>query len=429
MRIGIQTWGSEGDIRPFLALSAGLAQAGHRVTLVVTAVEEYNYSPVAERLGFDLKAIATPIVDDIEKFEDIGRLIVYETNPLKQASELFESLFEPYVAQMYQASLTLCETNDLVIGHYFCYPLAIAAEEKGVRCINVLLVYNILETQYAPPLGFPNLGVLSNKLCWKLVSKIISKTLLTYPNRLRTLRGLSPVKDMIRDVWLSKTMNLVAVSPSLCERREDWPDSHKICGFFNLPEDAQHWEMPASLVDFLQSGEAPVYMTFGSLMPQRKSERKAAVELFTRAANLAQCRAIIQVNESEQAVLSAAHNIYYLGRAPHHKIFPQCAAVVHHGGAGTTQSACTAGLPSIVVAHIAEQVFWGKELQKLGLAPSPLHRRTLTAERLAKKIRLVLRSPHMRQSAVQLRRKMAGEDGVKRALAFIGEFLRAEFGK
>ena len=70
--IGIQTWGSEGDIRPFLALAAGLAEAGHEVTVVITSVDDKNYQDYAQRFGFTLTPVASPVIDDYKKFEDIG---------------------------------------------------------------------------------------------------------------------------------------------------------------------------------------------------------------------------------------------------------------------------------------------------------------------------------------------------------------------
>jgi len=424
LKIGMQTWGSEGDIRPFLALAAGLTTAGHEVSLAVTSVDDKNYQDIARHLGFTLNQVASPVIDDYQKFEDIARRIFFDRNPVRQAARLLDELFEPCVEQMYEAALSLCEHHDLVIGHFFCYPLLIAAEEKSAPYINVLLLHNIIESRRRPPVGLPNLGGGVNHLWWALVRKFINRGLLKYPNRLRQRRGLPLVTDVINDVWLAKTLNLIAVSSVFCHPQKDWPVYDKVCGVFNLPENALLWEMPGSLHAFLENGEAPVYMSFGSLMPLTKEERKITLDLFVAAAGQANCRAIIQVNETEVDTLISTERIYYTTRTPHDKIFPHCAAVVHHGGAGTTQSATNAGVPSVVVAHITEQQFWGMELQRLGVAPRFLERRTLTARKLAARIRQVLDSRLMKQSAVELGRTMASEQGVKNAVAYVEAFLK-----
>jgi len=78
---------------------------------------------------------------------------------------------------------------------------------------------------------------------------------------------------------------------------------------------------------------------------------------------------------------------HYVASAPHHLIFPRCKAVVHHGGAGTTQTTMLAGIPSIPIAHIKEQEFWGLELKRLNIAPSLLIRRKVTPKKLAERIK------------------------------------------
>lgn len=112
-------------------------------------------------------------------------------------------------------------------------------------------------------------------------------------------------------------------------------------------------------------------------------------------------------------------NIFFINRAPHSRIFPFCSAVVHHGGAGTTHSALAAGCPSIVVAHVSDQMFWGNELTRLGVGPKILHRRSLTAEKLADRIRTTLNSRPMRQKAQALGQSMRKEDGVGLAVRLI----------
>jgi UDP:flavonoid glycosyltransferase YjiC (YdhE family) len=110
MRIGIQTWGSEGDISPFIALAGGLAHSGHDVNLAITSAERKDYREVATRLGFNLWAVDY-IADSEEELNDLGKKMITISNPLKQLEMIFDEMFEPGVDSMYKTSESLCECS------------------------------------------------------------------------------------------------------------------------------------------------------------------------------------------------------------------------------------------------------------------------------------------------------------------------------
>jgi len=131
------------------------------------------------------------------------------------------------------------------------------------------------------------------------------------------------------------------------------------------------------------------------------------------------CRAIVQSNWNDVTSMPEDARIYRLVSAPHTEIFPRCAAVVHHGGAGTTQTALRCGRASVVVAHVTDQFFWGAKLEELGVAPAAIDRRKATPAKLAAAIRKVLATPAMRARAEELGRKLQAEDGVAEAVRII----------
>jgi sterol 3beta-glucosyltransferase len=122
---------------------------------------------------------------------------------------------------------------------------------------------------------------------------------------------------------------------------------------------------------------------------------------------------------------TSSATVHYVDSAPHAEVFSHCKAIIHHGGAGTSQAALLAGKPSILVTRTSEQEFWGRELARIGVAPKPLSRKTLTADQLAGKIALIATSKIFNEAAVRVGVEMAKEDGVATAVRLINEKFTA----
>jgi len=421
MKIGIQTWGSEGDIRPFVALAGGLAGAGHEVKLMYTSVENRCYDQYAERSGYSSMRVGhyeiTPGM--ITEFNEI---FLKKKDPLSVLIFIMENFMYPMADEMYRTAVRLVEGCDLVIGHFCMHPTQLAAEKAGLPYVTVTLNHSGLETAYAPPMPFPDLGRFVNKLFWKLGMKLVKGRFTPAINRLRVAEGAPPVDDF-REVWESRLMNLLAVSPSLCDMRPDWPESCRICGFLAVPEGGEAEEMPEGIEEFVAAGEPPVFIGFGSMtaIDPGTDYIPETVGMMVDAARMAGVRAIIQAPWESESVrgMETPPDVFRAVKAPHATVFPMCRAIVHHGGAGTTHTAARSGRPSLAVAHLADQTFWGGILHKKGAAPSPLFRRTLTAGRLAAKIREMVDSVGMARKADELGRAMRREDGVAEAVRLI----------
>ena len=214
----------------------------------------------------------------------------------------------------------------------------------------------------------------------------------------------------------SSQLNLIAVDPVFCGLQKHWPAIHQVCGFLKLPDYAQSWNFPELLKRFLASGNAPIYMSFGSL---QQAVPDWSMELFIEAVRLAGCRAIIQSSSIKYPADTCLDNIYFVGRHPHQLLFEHCVAVVHHGGAGTTHTATICGCCSIVIPFMDEQLYWACQLQELGLAGKPLPARKATAKLLAERIKEVLDSAVMQENARLYKLKMADQHGVAQAVKLI----------
>jgi UDP:flavonoid glycosyltransferase YjiC (YdhE family) len=418
MKIGMQTWGSHGDIRPMVALAEGLQVAGHDVTLAITCFDNDQYHNLQSPTGVKLRIVA-PLVLGLERTEAVGKAVFNERNPLTQMGMILRLCFEPAEAAMIEAADELCRDADLLIGHFFMYPLQIAAERAGRPYASVAFAHSLIPSRFNPPVGLPALGQLGNRFWWWLLKIGINRQIKKYPQRLREKLGMAPVGDVMTEVWVSTQLTLLGVSPQLCQRPPDWPAHVHACGFLDMPNLALEGEVPVALAAFLQAGAPPVYMTLGSMMPKIADNHGVTLQLLTDAARLAGCRAIIQAALWQECGFAASEQVLYVSAAPHHLIFPHCHAIVHHGGAGTTHSATLAGKPSVMVAHIAEQVGWGEQLRRIGIAGKPLERRNVTVQALAQRIRQVLDSPQMACTAQNLGLAMKQENGVAAAVKLI----------
>lgn len=324
---------------------------------------------------------------------------------------------------MYAAALELCRESELVIGHYVMHPLRAAAELTGVPEISVTLTHNMLPSAWNSPSGIPNLGRWLNPISWWLARRVTDWILLDRVNELRRREGLPLHASVVDQTWRSPLLNIVPVSPALCARMPDWDERVRVTGFLDVPE-AAAGAVPEDVEAFLRAGEPPVLLTFGSMMATARPELDELVALAADAGRRAGCRMIVQVPPALRCEFASTDALLIAGHLPHPAVMPRCAAVVHHCGAGTTQAALLAGVPSIGVPHAVDQFFWASELRRVGAAPAPVARRRITARAIARRIGEVLGDPGYRRRSAALGARMAGEDGVGAAALAIEEAMR-----
>ena len=423
MKIGLQAWGSEGDIQPFTALSAGLVERGHEVTLVVTDNVGRDYSDLARRFGYKLVSVPNPLMATAEEIESVWRQIIELGNPIRQAEVVMKYGFDPVAPAMYEAAQVLCAENDAVVGHFFAYPLQVAAQKAKRPSATLNIVHNCLPSNSICPPGLPNLGRWSYPMVWRLVRHMINRIFLPRVNALRAREGLPLDQDVMLQTWAAERLNLIAVSPQICERPFDWEDRHQVCGFLNPPAPLDSEEYPPGLEEFLSVGVPPVYLTFGSMMLDNLVYLREIAAIWIEAVRIVGCRAILQLPWHDLNTFETDDRVFKIRRSPYNKVFPRCALVVHHGGAGTTQASLLAGRPSIIVAHVSDQFFWGSELERLGVAGRTLKRKGLTVEKLAHGIADALAQPRLTANAVNIGERMSQENGVVRAIELIEKRL------
>jgi sterol 3beta-glucosyltransferase len=185
-------------------------------------------------------------------------------------------------------------------------------------------------------------------------------------------------------------------------------------------EERENWQPPPELSAFLDAGEPPVLVSLGA-MSLGEADPKEVAGLFVDAVQRAGVRAVIQGWEAGIKQLTLPETIFAAGSLPHSWLLPRCAAVVHHGGYGTTAAGLRAGVPALVIPHIADQFFWGDIVHKLGVGPRPLRRAKLSLETLTTSIQELIHTTSFSHAAVSLGDQIRTESGVDNAIRQIEE--------
>ena len=220
-----------------------------------------------------------------------------------------------------------------------------------------------------------------------------------------------PFRELLR----KRVPILSGYSQHVLPRPADCDALNHVTGFWFLDPPAD-WEPPADLVDFIGAGEPPVYIGFGS-MGNRNPEQ--TTRLVLEALTLSGQRGILASGWGGLSQTDLPSTVHMVKSVPHSWLFPQIAAVVHHGGAGTTAAGLRAGVPSILTPFFGDQPFWGKRVAELGVGTAPISRKRLTAEKLAQVITQAVSDIGMRQRAADLGNNIRAEDGAKQAASLI----------
>jgi sterol 3beta-glucosyltransferase len=206
-------------------------------------------------------------------------------------------------------------------------------------------------------------------------------------------------------------------SAYVAPRPADWPPSQYITGFWFLDEETQ-WQPPDDVRAFIAAWPAPVYVGFGSATG---SDAQRLTQMIVDALRQTGQRGIIAQGWAGLHASDLPGSIYQLTSAPHSWLFPRVAGVVHHGGAGTTAAGLRAGVPSFLIPHFADQPYWARRVNELGVGPMPVSRNKLTVQALAHGIEQMVNDNEMRARAAVLGQKIRAEDGVAKAVSLIDQ--------
>lgn len=418
-RILILALGSRGDVQPYITLGQALHQAGH--TVRVATFELFGDMVRAGRLEF------LPIHGDAEGLlrtaSQAGMLS--GGGALRMAAALHRSYGSLAASLPNDLSGPALRGTELVLNQLPAYLFGWdIAEYLGIPHA-IVSVIPLARSRYQPLLGFPQaLRFLPgyNLLTARLGEQIGWQMFRGAVNSWRAGVGLAPQPfwGSYERIQRECIPVINGFSEQVVPRPPDWGAHIHMTGWWK-PEDLEPdaalpgWSPPADLLRFLDAGSPPVFIGFGS-MPVRDSDRVTA--MIIEAARIAGQRVVLHAGWAGLGG-HLPESVYPVQYLPYGWLFPRMAAVIHHGGSGTTGYALASGVPSFVVPFAFDQGMWGSHGARLGVGPAPLPFRSMTAERLAGRMQESLSNESYRQNAAALAETLRGERGVWRAVEIV----------
>jgi UDP:flavonoid glycosyltransferase YjiC (YdhE family) len=405
MHITILALGSLGDIQPYATLGRGLKAAGHQVRFIT--FESFE-SLIAEH-GLDFHPI----------HGNAQALVASGGTDMLGLIRSFGSMAESYARDL---SMPYLGETDLIVNQL---PLGLygfdVAEKFGVPMV-LAEVIPLARTLAFPLVGFPNVPLPGyNKATYHFAEQMIWQMFRPVINRWRKQK-LSlpplPMSGYFEQLGTHQIPILNGFSQHVVPLPADWNEHIHVTGYW-FPED-KPWQSPQDLQEFIESGTPPIFIGFGS-MPVKNPQK--ATEIILEALRQSGQRGILHMGWGGIGNQNLPDYVFKINYAPYEWLFPRMAMVIHHGGSGTTSFGLRAGVPSCAVPFVFDQFFWGKRIVELGVGPSPIPYKALTAERLKDAILTGIGDSLIRQRAFELGLKIQAENGLEIGVQLIEQIL------
>jgi UDP:flavonoid glycosyltransferase YjiC (YdhE family) len=403
MKLLAATYGTEGDTRPIAAVCRALIDAGHEVHLLADA----GTLGSAKALSVPHAALAGDMRQELAPVIAAGQ----GANAAAALANIANTHTMEWTRQVAEAARG-CDA--LVVSGLASFVGLSVAEHLGKPLIGAGMIPLSPTRDFASPFLPPDvLPRVFHRLSHHLISGLLWRSFRKATNQARErVLGMGPRKKL----WVGHPM-LYGISPSLLPRPGDWPDNAQVCGQWLAPTKA--WTPPPSLQSFLDAGEAPIYAGFGSMVG---FDRDAVLRALIDAAGGQ--RVLLYPGWAGLPELLLPDNFFVIGDTPHDWLFPRTSLVIHHGGSGTSHSACRAGVPSVVMPFAGDQPFWASLLRRAGVADRAISPKSLNADALRTALAFAQRAG-TKQRARALGERMLHQNGTATAVGHIEALLAA----
>jgi UDP:flavonoid glycosyltransferase YjiC (YdhE family) len=414
-KITISVMGSRGDVQPLVALGKGLQSAGYTITIAT----HHEFKPLIQHAGLRFHLIrGLDPKQSMQKITGEAPQHRLQQNQIVQSIRMTQLLLAA-IPEIGESCLEACKGADFSISNLIPPGVPSSVAEKLALPHMFALLQPTERTSEFPHIlvSARSFGAAVNKLTYPGIFLVLWGLLRSRINKWRQHHlSLPPLTwRYVSDIFSSPIPRLYGFSPNVIPKPKEWSEQAIVTGYWFLDQTAD-WHPPETLAEFLESGPHPISIGFGSMVANDKGK---IAEIGIQALARAQQRGILLTGWGGVQYDPLPESVLTIESVPHEWLFSRVAAVVHHGGAGTTAAGLRAGVPTIIVPFITDQPFWGKRVYDLGVGPQPIPRRRLTVERLADAITEAVTNPGIRQRAADLGRKIRAEDGIATAIKVI----------
>ncbi|WP_051004319.1 glycosyltransferase [Treponema primitia] len=400
MKILLVTRGSQGDIYPYLALAAELMRRGHRITISLPRL-------------FEEQAKALDASYFLQSYDDIAGMV--EGNPstkdlLDWTARVIDSQFDEMVPLLEEHDLLVCSNTEFAASH--------VAEYCGKPHIRTCYA-PLIPGKRVPPAVLPFLKppYFLVGFQWTLLNAGLNLMVKKNLNKNRAKLNMAPIKDQ-GEYAPANARNYLMYSPHLGETDAGWNYSWSIGGYCFNDTFPYNEIALKNCIDFIKKDSRPtIFFTLGSCNAE---DRDTFCERLFEICCDYNYKLVVGCGWWKVGThLHNQDNLFLLDSAiPHYFILPECDAIIHHGGSGTTHSAARSGKPQMVVPLLIDQFYWGSRAASLGLGPRSIKIR-IGKKALEEKILDLVKSPVYRQNAAVLGEKIRGEQGILNMCEFI----------
>ena len=416
MRIILNTFGSFGDIHPYMAIGMELRRRGH--TPVVATMEIYREK--IESAGLEFAPVRPNIPQPKEQDPElVNKIMEPKTGP----RFLTEGLIFPAVRESYEDLLKTVAGADLLVTHPAAPAGPLVGRKTGMPWLSTVLAPFSFISAYDPPVPpywqwTRHLSLLGPGVMRFLLnlskSTYKAKAVTSFRKELELPDYGNPMFEGLH----SPTRVLALFSELFARPQPDWPPQTRITGFCFY--DGHHEVVvPKELNRFLDNGPPPVVFTLGT------SAVWVARDFFRESIDAAKRlgrRAVLLIGDERNLPRSLPEGVMALDYVPYQSLLPRASAVVHHGGVGTTSQGLLAGVPTLIVPFAFDQSDNAEHARKLGTSRT-LYRKNYSAARVASELHEMLTQPSYARRAIEVSQNLRLENGPARAADLIEEAM------
>jgi UDP:flavonoid glycosyltransferase YjiC (YdhE family) len=418
-RILITTFGSYGDMHPYMAIAAELRARGHQPVIATSEL----YREKIEVAGFEFVPVRPHIAPPREQDAEMMSRVM---NPRWGTGFLLNEMLFPFVREAYEDLLRAVAGADLLLTHPISFAGPLVAQTTGIPWVSSVLAPASFMSAYDPPMPpfwpwMRHVGLFGPRATaafFKQVKKVYNNEFYV---QFRNELDLPDRGNPVFEGQHSPTMIVALFSKIFAQPQPDWPPQARVAGFAFYDGDHEQ-EMPADLTSFLDEGEAPIVFTLGTsavwVAQDFYRESIAAAKLLGR-------RAVLLIGDERNRLETLPPAMIAVDYAPFAELLPRACAMVHHGGIGTTSEGLRAGIPSLIVPFAFDQPDNAVHAARLGVSRT-LPRAKYRAARIARELDILLTKPDYKNRAQEVGRLLRQENGAAAACNLIEEVLREE---